>query len=165
MPNENEEPGDWNPKRPNGPVEVRHSQIFHTFINGDLTKNGEPTPTLSKVMRQELYHNSSPEIYSRCQVNFTLNGIRTKSQTSLIWVSWPSTHRINSGPSVPPATIFGSPTDGSKWSTQGHVFGKDIAVGVIGTRSEKNYSSKTDFVNSKDNKYFQVFERQNISMS
>ena len=51
------------PKGPTGPVEVRNAQIFHTSIHGDLTKNGDPKPTLSKVIGRKLSHNYSTDIY------------------------------------------------------------------------------------------------------
>ena len=37
-------------KGPTGPVEVRNAQILHTSVNGYLTKNRDPTPTLSKLI-------------------------------------------------------------------------------------------------------------------
>ena len=37
------------------------------------------------------------------------------------------------------------PKDVSHWSAPDHVFGEVTAVGMSGTRSEQNYSYKTDF--------------------
>ena len=44
-----------------------------------------------------------------------------------------------------PATRVGRPADGSNWYVLGYVFGEVTAAGTSGTRSEQNYSYKTDF--------------------
>ena len=67
-----------NPKGPTGSMEVRNAQIFHTSINGDLTKNGDSTTTFSKVIKQELSYDYSADIHSLCWVNFTCNSVRTE---------------------------------------------------------------------------------------
>ena len=61
-----------------------------------------------------------------------------------------------------PDTRVRSPSEGSNWSAPSNVFGKDTVVRVSGTRSEQNYSSKTDFETRKKT---QDFGQQNISMS
>ena len=61
-----------------------------------------------------------------------------------------------------PATRIIRPTDGPHWSAPGHVFGEATAVGMSATRSEQNYSYKTDFEIWREN---QDFGRQNISMN
>ena len=61
-----------------------------------------------------------------------------------------------------PATKVGRPTDGSNWSTPGHVFGEVTVVGMSGAKSEQKYSYRTDFETRRENK---DFGRQNISMS
>ena len=66
------------PKGPTGPVEIRNARIFHTSIQEILTKNGDSTPTFSKVIRQELSHDSSANILLCCQLNFTHNVVRTE---------------------------------------------------------------------------------------
>ena len=60
-----------------------------------------------------------------------------------------------------PTTRAIGPTDGSKWSKPGHVFGEVISTGMIRRRSEQNYSYKTDFETRREN---QDFGRQNTSM-
>ena len=54
-----------------GPVEIRNAQIFYTSINGNSTKNWDPTPNFSKVIVCKISDNSSAYIYLRCWVNFT----------------------------------------------------------------------------------------------
>ena len=61
-----------------------------------------------------------------------------------------------------PATRLGSLADVPNWSAPVHVFGSFTAVGMSGTRSEQNYSYKTDFETKREN---QDFGRQNISLS
>ena len=51
---------------------------------------------------------------------------------------------------------------GSNWIAPSHVFGNATPVGVSDTRSEQNYSPKTDFEPRRENQYF---EWKNISMS
>ena len=61
-----------------------------------------------------------------------------------------------------PATGVTIPTDRPHWSAPDHVSVKATVVGMIVTRSELDYSYKTDFQNGKKN---QEFGSQNISMS
>ena len=81
----------FSPKGPTGSVEFRNNQISNTSINGNWTKNGDPTPTFCTPT-------------STCVVRQTSRVIppETKAQTSWIWGFWPSTHQMNSGPLVPP---------------------------------------------------------------
>ena len=150
------------PKCPTISVVVRNAQILHTSINGDFSKNGNPTPTFSKVIGRELSHEYSADIYLHCRVNFTRNAVGTKSPKSMN-LGLLAVHTLDElGSFSTPATRVGRLKDGSKWSAPGYVFGKATAVGVSGPRSEKNYSSKTDFETRRENQYF---EWQNISMS
>ena len=66
------------PSRPIGPVEVRNAQIFHTSINGNSAKNGDPTPTFSKIIGREISNNSSADVYLCCWVNLTRDVVLTK---------------------------------------------------------------------------------------
>ena len=61
-----------------------------------------------------------------------------------------------------PTTIIGRPGDGYNWLLPGHIIGEVAAEIMSRTRSEQNYSSKTDFETRREN---QDFGRQNISMS
>ena len=63
---------------------------------------------------------------------------------------------------VAPATRIRRPTDVTHWYVLDHVFGKATAFGMRTTRSELEYSYKTDFQNWGGN---QDFGRQNISTS
>ena len=143
-------------------VEFSNAQIFHTSIHRNLTKNGDLTPTFSKIIGRELFHNSSADIYSCCRVNFTLNSVGTKIPgfVNLGLLDVHASYEIGSFGT--PATRVGSLTDGSSWSTPGLVLGEATAVEMSGTRSEQNYSSKTYFETKKEN---QDFGRQNIFMS
>ena len=59
------------------------------------------------------------------------------------------------------ATSIKRPTNGSRWSVPYHVFGEATAVGMSATRSDQDYSYKTDFENWRE---IQEFERQHILM-
>ena len=50
-----------------GSVETWDTQKFNTSIDGNLADNGDYTPIFSRVIRKELSHNSSVDIYSRCR--------------------------------------------------------------------------------------------------
>ena len=123
------------PKGPTGPVEVKNSQIFHTSINGYLTDNRDSTPTFSKLIRLELSHNSSANIYLHCQVNFMRNSIGTKSPnfTDLGILAVYTSDELGSFDT--PATRVGRPTDGSNLSAPGHVFVKATVAGASGMRT------------------------------
>ena len=142
------------PKGRTGSVEVRDAQIFNTSINGNLTNNGDPTPTFSKVIGKELSHKSSVGIYLSCRVNFMRNVVGTEIP-DFMHLGLPAVNASDElGSFGTPATRVGRPIYGSNWCVPGHVFGEATAVGVSGTRSEKNYSSKTDFETRRENQDF-----------
>ena len=57
--------------------------MFDTSINGNLAENGDSTPIFSKLIGQELSHNSIADIYSHCRVEFTSNVVGTKALNSM----------------------------------------------------------------------------------
>ena len=61
-----------------------------------------------------------------------------------------------------PSTIIRRPTDGSNWLPPGYIIFKVTSDRKSRTRSEQNYSAKTDFETRSENQYF---GRQNNSMS
>ena len=67
------------PSGPIGPVEVRNAQPFHTSINGNSAKHGDPAPNFSKIIGNKLSKNSSANVYSRCWMNFTRDAFGTKT--------------------------------------------------------------------------------------
>ena len=69
---------------------------------------------------------------------------------------------MNSGPSVPLLPESEGQRGIPNWSEPGHVFGQVTVVGMSGTRSEQNYSYKTDFETRREN---QDFRRQHTSLS
>ena len=58
-----------------------------------------------------------------------------------------------------PTTIIVSLTNGYNWIPPGNIIGEITAARISKTRSEQNYSSKTDFETRRENQYF---EWQNI---
>ena len=121
-------------------MEVRDTQIFKTFIDGNLAKNGDSTPIFSKVTGREMFHDSSANISLRCRVDFTSNTFRKESPDlkNLGILAVNASDELRSFGT--PATIFGRLTDGFNWSAWGNVFGEVTEVGMSGTRSEQNYS-------------------------
>ena len=143
-------------------MEVRNTQILNTSIKENSADNGDPTPTFSKVIRQELSDDSSANIYSRCCLKFTCDAVVTESPNFMNLGLLP-VHTSDEIKSLSiPATIIGRSTDGSNWFLPGHLIGEVIAARMIRTRPEQKYSSKNDFETRRENQYF---ERQNISMS
>ena len=68
-----------NPHGSTGSVEVGDTQIFDTSIDGNLAENGNSMPIFSKLIRQEISHNYSNNIYLRCTVEFMSNFVGTKA--------------------------------------------------------------------------------------
>ena len=150
------------PHGPTGSVEFRNTQIFDTSINENLDENGDSTPIFNKVIGRELSHNSSSDIYLRYRAEFTSNAVGTEAP-EFVYLGIPDVNASDKFSSFgKPNTKVGRPTDGSNWYVLGNVFGEVTAFGVSGTRSEQNYSYKTDFETRREN---QDFGRQNISMS
>ena len=128
-----------------GPVEVRNVQPFHTSINGNYAKNGNLTPTFSKVISRELSNNSIADIYLRCWVNFTRDAVFTK-MPNFMNLGLLSVHTSDElGSFSIPTTRIVRPTDGPNWLMPGHIISKVTADILTRMRSEKNYSSKTYF--------------------
>ena len=144
------------------PVKVKNAQPFHTSINGHSSKNRDPTPTFSKVIRRKLSNKSSANIYSCCWVNFTRDAVLTKIPKSTnLGIS--AVHTLNElGSFSIPDTIIERPTDGSNQLSPENIIGEATASRMSRTRSEKNHSFKTDFETRRGN---QDFEQQKNSMS
>ena len=107
------------PKDPTGPEEVSNDQILHTFIHVDLNENWYPMPSFSKIIVQELSHDSSVNIYSHCQMNFTRNFVGTEIP-NFMNLELPAAHTLDELRSFStPATRVISTKDGFKWSTPG----------------------------------------------
>ena len=145
-----------------GSVEIGDTQKFDTSIDGNLAENGDSAPIFSKVIRRELSHNSSADIYLRCRAEFMIIAVGTKAP-EIMHLGIPAANASDELRSfVTPATRFGRTEDGSNWSARVHIFGEVTAAEMSRTRSEQNYSHKTDFESRKEN---QDFGHQNISMS
>ena len=95
-------------------------------------------------------------------MDFTSNTVRNEAPTfvNLGLLSVNASDEFNTFGT--PATRVRRPTDGPHWSVPDLVFGEATAVGMSWTRSELDYSYRTDFQNWREN---QDFGCQNISMS
>ena len=78
-------------------------------------------PIYRKVIRRELYHDYSSDIYLSCSVNFTSNAVGTEAP-DFTHLGIPAVNASDElGSFGTPATRFGKPTDGSNWSAPGHI--------------------------------------------
>ena len=102
---------------------IGDTQKFNTSIDENLAENGDSTPILSNVIRLEMSHNSSANIYLRYRVDFTSNAVGTEAQyfihLGLLTVNASDELR----PLGTPAARVRRTMDGSNWYTPGHVFG------------------------------------------
>ena len=150
------------PKGATGPVEVRNAPIFNTCINGNFSVNEDPSSILRKVIGRELSNKYSANVYLRCRVNSMINDVGTETP-DFVHLRLPAVNAANEFRSISnPANRSGRPKDGSNWLTPGNLIGGVATEIMSGTRSERKYSSKTDFETRKEN---QDFGYQNISMS
>ena len=90
----------------------------------EFSKNGNTTSTFSKIILRELSHNSSTDIYLRCQANFTRNavGIEGPKFTNLGISAVQTSDELGSFSN--PNTRIGRQTDGSNWLLPGHLIGR-----------------------------------------
>ena len=132
-------------------MEVRNAQPLHTSINVNSSKNGDSTPTVSKIIIQELSDESRAEIYSRCWVNFTHDTVVTEGPNfiNLGLLAIHTSDELGSFSILDTSIV--RPTDGYKYILSGLLVGEVAAARMSGTRSEQNYSSKTDFKSRRKN--------------
>ena len=144
------------------PQEVRNALPFDTSINVIYDKYRDPAPTFSEVIGQKFSDEYSSDVYSLCRMNLIYDTILAESP-NFINIGLLAVHTSYELRSVfIPATRIGNPADGSNCLPPGHIIGEVTADRMSRTRSEQNYSYKTDFENRIKN---QDFGRQNISMS
>ena len=118
------------------------------------------TSILSKLIARELSHSFSANLYLRCRMDFTSNAVGSKAP-NFVDLGLPANNTSDEfNAFATPSTRIIRPTDGTHWSASDHIIGEATAVGMSATRSELDYSYKTDFQNGREN---QDFERQNIS--
>ena len=66
-----------------GSVEIGDTQKLDTSVDGNLAKNGDSTPTFSKVIGIKISHDSSTNIYLLCRADFTSNTVETEAPDSM----------------------------------------------------------------------------------
>ena len=145
-----------------GPVEVRNAQPFHVSVIGSSAKHRDPAPTFSKIIGREISNKSRANVYPLFRKNFTCEAVLTKSPNFMdLGIS--SVHASDELRSFSiPATRIGRAIDGSNWLLSGYLIGEVTADIMSRTRSEQNYSSRTDFETRREN---QDIVRKNIFMS
>ena len=112
------------------------TQIFETSINDNLAQDEDSTTIFNKILGQELAHDSSTDVYSRCRVDFTSNAVGTEAPEfmHLGLLELNTSDELRSFDT--PVTKVGRLMDVSNWSETGHVFEEITTAGMSGTRSE-----------------------------
>ena len=144
------------------PSVSRKNQKFDTSVDRNLADDGYYTSIFRKLLGQELSYSLCANIYLRCWLDFTSNVVGTEApnfvRLGLLAVN--ASDEFNTF--IAPTTRLIRTTYRSHWYASVHVLGEAKSVGMIRTRSEQNYSYKTDFEIRREN---QDFGRQNNSMS
>ena len=125
----------------------RNTQKFDASVDGNLANDKDSMSVFSKVIGSELFDSLSANIYLRCQMDFTSNAVRTEAPNfvDLGLLAVNASDEFNTFGT--PATRVIRPTDVPHWYLPDHVIGEATAVGMSGTRSEPEYSYKTDYKN------------------
>ena len=140
----------------------RNTRKFNASVDDILPNAKDSTSIFSKVLGQELSGSLSNNIYLRCWMDFTSNVIGTKAPNIVNLGLSDVNLFVEFNAFGTPDTRVRRPTDVSHWSTPGHVFLEATLVRMSGTRSELNYSYKTNFGIRREN---QDFGRRNNLMS
>ena len=126
------------PKGPTGSVEVSNAQPFHTSINKNSAKNGDPTTNFSKGIVRELSDDSSTNIYLRCQLNFMRDAVVTESPKfmNLELLDVHASDKLGSFSITD--TVIIRPKYAYNWILHEHLIGEVTGARMSGTRSEQN---------------------------
>ena len=101
-------------------------------------------------MGRDISDSLSTDIYLRCRMEFTSNAVRTEA-TNFVNLGLPAVNALDEFNTFgTPATRVRRPTEGPHWSVLDHIFGEAKVIGMSGTRSELDYSYKTDFQNWRE---------------
>ena len=139
-------------KRKSTPPSVsRNTQNVHASVDGNLANDGDSMSITSKVITRELSNSLITDIYLRCRMDFTSNVVGTEAPHIVDFglLALNTLGKFNTFGTQ--TTSIVRPTDGTHWYTLDHVFREATAVGTNGTRSELDYSYKTDFRNWREN--------------
>ena len=134
---------------PTGYVEIVDTKKFETSIDKNLYENGDSMPNFSRVIRRERSQNPSSDIYLLYRVDFMGNAVGTEPPDLMHLGLMAVNASDELSPFCTPDTRSRQPADGYHWSAPVHVSGEVTAVGMRRTRSEQNYSYKTDFETRK----------------
>ena len=127
----------------------RNTQKIEISVDENLANDRDSTSIFKKVLGQKLSNSLSADIYLRFWTDFTSEAIGTEAPNfaNLGLLEVNTLDEFNALGTR--ATRVRRPMYGSHWSAPGHVSGEVTAVGMRRTRSEQNYSYKTDFETRK----------------
>ena len=123
------------------------TQNFDASVDRMLSNYGDSKSIFSKVIGREMSHSSSANCYSRCWIYFASNAARTEVQSSVYLGILAVNTSVEVNILGTPDTRIRRPADVHHLSAPDHVFCEAIAVGMSSTRSNLDYSYKTDFQN------------------
>ena len=107
-----------------------------------------------KAIGHEFSDSFSNNLYSRYRMNFLSNVVQNEAP-KFVYLGLPVVNTSTEfGILGTPATTIRRLKDGSYWSASDHVFGEATSVGMSATRSDQEYSYKTDFEIWRENKDF-----------
>ena len=134
-----------NKRRSTSPSVSSNTQKFDASVDGKLVDDGYSTSILGKVNGRELSHSPSSDIYSCFQMDFMISAVGTE-EPNFVYLGLPDVNVSDQFSTFSTSsTRVRRLTYEPYWSASYHVFVEDTAVGMSTTRSEQNYSYKTDF--------------------
>ena len=133
-----------------------------TVVDGNLPDDWKPASIFSKLISHKPSDSSSDDLYSHFRMNLVSDVVQTEA-SQFVDLGILAINTLNE------SSVFGTPVARIKrteyvshWSVTDHVIGDSTAVRMIASKSDHDYSYKTDFEIWREN---QEFERQNITMS
>ena len=84
------------------PSVSRNTQNFDASVDENLANDRDSTSIFSKVLGRELSDSLISDIYLHFHMDFMSNAVGTEATNFVNLGSRPSTHQVNSTPSVPP---------------------------------------------------------------
>ena len=149
-------------RKSTSPSVGRKCKTFDASVDRNLNNDRDSVAIFRKVLGCELSGSLLAKIYSRSRVDFTSNAIATEAP-DFVHLGLPTTNASDErNPFDTPATRIIRLMYGSHCYALGLVFGEFTAVVMSGTRSEQNYSQRSNFETRREN---QEFGHKNISMS
>ena len=130
-----------------------------TFVDGKFPNDWDYASVLSKVISCELSHSSSDDLCLRCRMKFSSNAVQTEAP-KFVYLGILAINTLNElGILGTPATRIQRTTDRYHWKAPDNDFCEVTVVGMSASKSDHEYSYKTDFEIWREN---QKFDCQNF---